>query len=239
MPRIVIADNVDRAYHRSLEAVWTDGEIFAPRDQSTRELRNVTVVISNPAFKSITTKDEERNITMLSYMHRELSLYNKGVLSAADWRDKASKFWWELRNPDDTINSNYGYLTNFEYDAPGVWQSDTGISQWQWAYKALINDDATRQAVMHFNRPRHQWQGNKDFPCTMHSSFHIRDDKLHYTVVMRSQDLIKGFPYDVPFFIWQQHLMASMVEKSVGEFTLMVHSFHVYERDIEIVRRML
>lgn len=172
-------------------------------------------------------------------MKKELELYASGTLKLKDW-EEASSFWSEIANPDDTINSNYGFLTIHERDAPGVWgKADAYITQWEWAKISLTSDPNTRQAVMHFNKPRHQWFNNKDFPCTMHSIFRLRNNKLRYTVVMRSCDVMLGFPYDCPYFMWQQTEMAKQLSVGVGSFTLIAHSLHMYERDVKKLERML
>ena len=220
-----------------------------PRGLPCRELINATVEIYWPKFENIITKDRKRNGVMARYTANEMRLYQEGTLDAARWRDEASKFWWELRNPNDEVHSNYGYLTDVLLDAPGTWDMACAmedhrvvaglITQWEWALACLKADRDTRQAIMHFNRPIHQYQGNKDFPCTMYGIFRILDNVLWYTVRMRSQDVVKGFPYDVLYFIWQQEQMANALHCQVGTFTLSVDSLHVYLKDIGTVQRML
>ncbi len=218
-----------------------DGVVSSPRGMETREIMNTSMQIIVPKFESITTFDTVRNKVIETYMKKELILYKDGTLDAERWRDEASRFWWELRNPDGTINSNYGFLTMIEKDVPTQWAphfENYYRTQWAWAKSKLEQDENTRQAIMHFNKPRHMWEGNKDFPCTMHGAFHIRQGVLHYSTVMRSQDVVLGFPYDVPYFIWQQFEMAKQLGIGVGHFNHYVHSLHVYSKHYKLLERM-
>lgn len=234
------SETASSLYLEAMRHVYNHGTLCSPRDIGTRELNNVHMSVREPEFGPMITQDADRNKVLLSYMSREMDLYLSGELDAAAWRDKASKFWWELRNPDGTINSNYGHLTMHLRDAPGVWGSySDGITQWEWACKCLTADPDTRQAIMHFNRPLHQWHGNKDFPCTMHGMFRIRQGCLDYITVMRSQDLVKGFPYDVPYFIWQLETMAKDINLPVGCYDHFVHSLHYYDSDEDTLKRMI
>ena len=123
-------------------------------------------------------------------------------------------------------------------DTPGK------FTQWRWALYSLIQDKDSRQAVMHFNRPCHQYLGVKDFPCTLEMIFHIRDNKLNATTVMRSNDVIKGTTFDIPFFMLVQQMMLNALKKvypdlEMGTYTHLAHSMHLYESDFELVGKML
>ena len=115
---------------------------------------------------------------------------------------------------------------------------------WQWAKDSLIKDKDTRQAILRFSLPSHQWMGNKDQVCTMHGNFLIRDDKLNFSIVMRSNDLMLGLVFDLPWFC---SLMDKMIEElkphypnlTKGYYTHTVHSLHIYERDELKVKKML
>jgi len=92
--------------------------------------------------------------------------------------------------------------------------------------------------------PEHAWVGNKDFPCTLHGIFMIRDNKLHLTINMRSNDLMLGLVYDMPWFVSLMYKMVDELkdlypELEVGYYTHIVHSLHIYERDNEKIERML
>jgi thymidylate synthase len=80
--------------------------------------------------------------------------------------------------------------------------------------------------------------------CTLHGNWLIREDKLHLSIVMRSNDLVKGLAYDLPWFC---SLMDKMIEElkptyptlTKGHYTHTVHSIHIYDSDEKVIRKML
>ena len=97
---------------------------------------------------------------------------------------------------------------------------------------------------MHFNMPEHQRRGNKDFVCTLTGIFQIRNNKLNFTINMRSNDAILGTPTDIPFFCTLQIQMLELLKSKypdlqLGTYTHFSHSLHIYERHFELVEEML
>lgn len=223
------------AYKNLLNEVYNNYEYqTAPRGMNIREILNCAVTIENPYSNLF--KNEARSLP-LKYLKKELALYLSGRNDAKGFGE-ASKFWNKIANDDGTINSAYGNLIFKMDDTPGK------FSQWRWALYSLIQDKDTRQAVMHFNRPCHQYLGVKDFPCTLEMIFHIRDNKLNATTVMRSNDVIKGTTFDIPFFMLVQQMMLQALKTAypgieMGTYTHVAHSMHLYESDFELVGKML
>jgi thymidylate synthase len=107
-----------------------------------------------------------------------------------------------------------------------------------------MSDKNTRQAVMHFNAPVHQYANNKDFVCTMYANCHIRNNKLYMTVFMRSNDAVWGTPTDVAFFCSLQMQMHAHLKEfypglELGSYTHVANSYHVYDRHYDLIDRML
>ena len=65
-----------------------------------------------------------------------------------------------------------------------------GRSQFDWAFDCLKNDKDSRQAFMRYNNTNHQFDKVKDLPCTFIQIFHIRNNKLDSTIMMRSNDIV-------------------------------------------------
>lgn len=223
------------AYKNLLNEVYHNYEFeTSPRGMNIREILNCVLTIENPYSNLF--KNEVRDLP-LKYLKKELALYLSGRNDLAGFC-AASKFWNKIANDDGTINSAYGNLIFKMDDTPNK------FSQWKWALYSLIQDKDTRQAVMHFNRPTHQYLGVKDFPCTLEMIFHIRDNRLNATTVMRSNDVIKGTTFDIPFFMLVQQIMLSALKKvypnlQMGTYTHLAHSMHLYQSDFELVRKML
>lgn len=259
-----VYETASEAYLGTLAEVYFNPDVkSAPRGQACREKLDYTFRVTRPDASPIVTRDSERNRVIESYTAKEVELYDSCTNLAEEF-GKASKFWLSLANPDGTVNSAYGHLiwakkshgSDFESeqyyisapespnDGSVVGTRPVRRTPWEWAKQSLIQDKDTRQAILRFSLPEHQWVGNKDQTCTMHGNFLIRNDQLHFSVVMRSNDLTLGLVYDMPWFMG---LMDRMVEElkpyyptlSKGHYTHTVHSLHIYERNEEMVKKML
>lgn len=250
-------ETTHEAYLQALRDVWFEPEFkAAPRGIPVREILNYSFCVEKPTSESIVTFDTDRNVVIDSYTQKETELYDSGTNKAEDFA-KASKFWTKLANPDGTVNSAYGHLIwknkshGNRWDGYSEDRARSGIAMipvwrtpWEWSKLSLEQDKDTRQAILRFSLPEHQWVGNKDQTCTMHGNFLIRDDKLHFTIVMRSNDLMKGLVYDLPWFV---SLMDKMVDElkpkyptlTKGTYTHTVHSMHIYEKDEDSILKML
>ena len=211
----------------------------SPRGFKIKENLNIQFVIQNPSSNLFI--NSYRGIP-LSYLKNELLLYFSGRNDAKGFI-AASKFWENIKN-GEFINSAYGKLIFNTYDTSLHINSIN--TQWEWAKNSLMNDSDTRQAILHFNRPSHQYINNKDFVCTMYGIFHIRNNKLNFSIFMRSQDIRKGTQFDIPFFTLLQQVMLfelRQIEKfkdlTLGEYSHFCNSLHIYQFDFNIAELML
>lgn len=251
-------DNIHEAYLGTLKDVYFNYEFRAsPRGLPVREKTDYMFRVLNPTAEPIVTKDLERNKIIADYTAKEMELYNSCSNRVEDFA-KISKFWEKLANPDGTINSAYGYLiwknkshgNKFEGMTIELTSPDSANfnpimrTPWEWAKQSLIVDKDTRQALLRFSLPEHQWMGNRDQTCTLNGLFLIRENKLNFSVIMRSNDMMLGLAYDLPWFI---SLMDKMVEElkqhyptlTKGTYTHTTHSAHIYEKDELVILKML
>lgn len=249
-------ETLHEAYLGSLADVYDNPDHIAePRGQRTREKLDYQFRVLKPTTEPVVTKDEERNKVIVDYTAKEVALYDSCSNQVDDFA-KASKFWTKLANPDGTVNSAYGYLIwknkshghpHFEGTSKGLndfWNAQFKRTPWEWAKTSLLADKDTRQAILRFSLPQHQWVGNKDQTCTLHGIFLIRENKLNLTITMRSNDLTLGLVYDLPWFISLMYRMCEELkgtypELEIGTYTHQVHSLHIYDRDQEKILKML
>jgi thymidylate synthase len=234
---------IDEAYCEILKDVYNNPDYkVAPRGLPIREKIDYSFSILYPTSEPIKTADADRNIIIDTYTRKEMELYNSGTNKVIDFA-KASKFWEKLANPDGTINSAYGFLIWKNYSCTSKWDN-VARTPWEWARDNLLQDKDTRQAIMRFSLPEHQFMGNKDQTCTMHGNWLIRDNKLNLTITMRSNDVFLGLVYDLPWFC---SLMDKMLEElkgkypdlQKGKYTHIAHSMHIYEKDSKTILKMI
>lgn len=246
------------AYTEVLKDVWTRNEHrSAPRGLVIREKLDYMFHVDSPTNDvPIVTGLHERDAVVRKYYYNEMHLYHRGTLAVSEWT-KISKFWETIKNPDETINSNYGYLifNNPSCGDPKYEDRELRVMRtpWEWALMSLLEDTDTRQAYVRVALPRHQWIGNKDQVCTMHLHFRIiHQDTLCLTVVMRSNDVMKGLVYDMPYFNSLLYKMQYDLKRGVtigshlknlnvniGWYRHFTHSMHIYESDQLMVRKIL
>jgi len=202
------------------------------RGTTSKELLDVALEIEDP--RQCLYSNKVRG-SQQKYIAAEFLWYYAGrndVKFISNW----AKFWETIQNPDGTANSAYGNLIFTK-------KNGHGLTQYQWALQSLMNDANTRQAILHFNTPDHQYQTNKDFVCTMYANLHIRQNKLYMSVFMRSNDAVWGTPTDVAFFCSLQmqihsHLKAIYPDLELGSYTHVANSYHVYDRHYDLATRM-
>ena len=233
---LIKGDSFAEVYQKAMGLLLTHPDYETkPRGLAVRECLNVGLHIEDPSKNLF--KYEDKNLTLpTGYVKKEMCLYLLASDKATDF-SKASKFWDNIKTKDGKINSAYGNLI-FN---PSL---KDGRSQFDWAFDSLKNDKDSRQAFMRFNNTSHQYDGNKDLPCTFIQCFHIRNNKLNTTVEMRSNDIIKGTTYDIPSFILFQRLMLLRLREvypdlELGSYDHFANSFHLYETDFDLVQKRI
>jgi thymidylate synthase len=117
-----------------------------------------------------------------------------------------------------------------------------GLDQLELAYQALRHNESSRQVVLQIWDPRDDLPVNggmprsHDIPCNICASLKVRDGRLHWLQVMRSNDFFRGFPYNLVQFTVLQEVMAGWLGLGLGGYTHVVDSLHIYEKDLDGVR---
>jgi len=207
--------------------------VTSPRGMKIREITDAVIHIDDCWSNSF--ENEVRSIPM-KYLKGELLWYFSGR-NDLEFIEKYSKFWKKIANEDGTCNSAYGKLIFNE-------KNEHGLTEWTWAYRSLVDDKDTRQAIIRFNKPKVSYPGVKDFVCTLNAVFNIRDNKLNLSTIMRSNDAVLGTCFDIPFFLYlmqvmRKQLLPSYRDLELGSYTHHAVSLHIYERDFDLVNKML
>jgi thymidylate synthase len=233
------------AYLRALREIYYCPEYtVGPRGLQTREITDSIFEVLKPSSEPIKTLDLDRNKIIAEYTRKEIELYESATNRVEDFQ-KASSFWSKIANPDGTINSAYGWLI-YANKSYGNQEFELGKMRtpWEWAKLALISDKDTRQAILLFSLPKTYYRYSKDVTCCINCQFLVRDNKLHLSVNFRSNDCVRGLPYDMP---WLMHTQSKMLQEllpvypelTLGTYRHHTASLHIYEADIAKVKKML
>lgn len=214
-------------FKQILTRVYTNGHEVSPRGMLIKELNNFTYKL-RPYVRFMSFTGRKLNI---DYIKREFLWYLKGDRYDTSIGEHA-KMWVGLVNEDGSINSNYGqYIFGDQ-------------QQFLRAKTELIKDKDSRRASIVILSNTHLDSDTKDIPCTYALNFRIRQDKLHMSVHMRSQDAIFGMGNDAPAFsfvhemMWQA-LRETYPELKYGDYFHIADSFHVYERHFEMMKTIV
>jgi len=114
-----------------------------------------------------------------------------------------------------------------------------GVNQLERAYHALKNNPDSRQVVIQIwdaktDLPNESGApASPDIPCNLFSMLKVRDGKLEWTQVMRSNDLYRGTPYNFVQFTTLQEILAGWLGLEVGGYYQISDSLHIYENDCQ------
>jgi thymidylate synthase len=119
-----------------------------------------------------------------------------------------------------------------------------GIDQIRFAYETLRAQPASRQVVLQIwdaasDLPIEAGQPRSgDIPCNVCSLLKIRNGRLDWTQVMRSNDLVLGWPHNVVQFTTLQEMMAAWLEVEPGCYTHFSDSLHVYSDQLPDLKEL-
>lgn len=114
-----------------------------------------------------------------------------------------------------------------------------GISQINSIIGLLERKQGTRRAVIQLFNAEDIAVAKKEIPCTTTLQFHLRDDGLHLSVTMRSNDAYWGLPHDVFCFTMIQELVAKRLGVKMGTYMHYAGSMHVYDQYVDAMRQYI
>ena len=173
------------------------------------------------------------------YADREIQWYKSQSLNVNDIPGGAPTIWKQCADVNGDINSNYGWM---------IYSKENG-SQYNNCIWQLVNDPATREACMIYNRPSMHVDATSnhkhDFCCTyaVQCFLNIEDNeyKLDYIVYQRSCDAVFGYNNDV---LWHMHVRDKMLKDLSERLGINIKrgiinyncgSLHVYERHFKFL----
>lgn len=159
---------------------------------------------------------------------------------------------WIVRGRNDSAFLNYFNGKLSEYAGSGETyhgayghrlRHAAGFDQIEAAYEALKANPDSRQVVLQI------WDGSTDFPaeegkpvspdvpCNIVAILKVRDGRLEWTQIMRSNDLFRGFVHNVVQFTCLHEIMAGWLGLELGSYHHFSDSLHVYKGDMDDLAR--
>lgn len=136
------------------------------------------------------------------------------------------------------------YIPSYENDAedgilPGAYgprlfgKGAFYINQIANVVRVLQYKPSSRRAVIQLFDAKDINSEQKEIPCTATLQFHIREEIMHMSTTMRSNDAYLGLPHDVFCFTMLQEMLARRLNVELGRYIHHVGSMHIYDKHKE------
>jgi len=209
--------NINDALRGNLKLLLKEGKVVESRNGKTLELNSFAFQIEKPSEKFMFIPGRANN----PFATIAETIWVLGGRNDVEYLEfylpRAKDF------SDDGLVWRGGY-------GPRIRNWQGKVDQVKEVIRLFKEDRNTRRAVIAIFDPVQDFCETKDEPCNILLTFLIRENKLHATITLRSNDAIWGFS-GINAFEWStlMELIASQVNAEVGTLTFMVGSFHLYE----------
>lgn len=236
----------DQAYVQALSTL-KDAPIQEGRGEPTKELLHVFCEITEPRNRLVSVRDINPAFAFVEVLWimaggnsvKYLEFWNKRMWDYADkdtgllygaYGHRLGNHWMWTSYIDMTsqfaepvADSLYAGM---DYDVP---------NQMARAYNSLSIKPSSRQIALQIwnsqtDLPLDGSELALDIPCNLLSHLLVRDGKLHWEQVMRSNDAVWGWPYNIIQWTFLQEIMAGWLDVKPGPFILCSDSFHTYKK---------
>lgn len=224
MPVIIQKNDSNKIWSAVYSKLIRSNNHVDSRFGETIELSQVLLTLNNPRQRWISTRVP--TISIAFAIAEVVWILNKSNESRIInfWNPSLSRF----SGKGKYYHGAYGYRIGHEF----------GIDQLNTAYLALKSNPTTRQVVIQYYKPDIDLPSSDgspkstDIPCNVSSIIKIRDSKLEWTQIMRSNDAIYGLPYNIVQFTCLQEILAGWLDCDIGKYTHFTDSLHIYNKDI-------
>jgi thymidylate synthase len=217
----------DEVWREAAERIrCREGVIHQPgRNGETIELIHTLLVISNPTDRWV--------------LNRRPAINPAFALADVIWilsgrNDSGFVNFWNPHLPKyagwgPVYCGAYGHRLRFRF----------GVDQIRYAFESLRAQPDSRQVVLQIwdaasDLPIYEGQPrNEDIPCNVCSLLKVREGRLEWTQIMRSNDLKIGWPYNVVQFTTMQEMMSAWLDLELGSYIHYSDSLHVYINEID------
>lgn len=227
------ATTANQLWERLARRLLDTGAVPQQSDRGpTRELLHVSFTLTEPKQRWVSVRRPPINV---AFALAELLWILSGRRDAAflgAWNSQLAGFV----GGEPTHHGAYGHRL----------RRHLGFDQLERACEAFARNPDTRQVVLQLWDSRIDLPNidgtpaSQDIPCNVVSMPKLRSGRLEWMQVMRSNDLVRGLPYNIAQFTFLQEVMAGWLGVEVGTYNQISDSLHLYERDhsfVEVIDR--
>ena len=221
--------SADMVWQKAAEAFRRSREVRSQdsRGGPTREILHAAMSIADPRQRWVVSRKPPLNIAFALAEVIWIMTGRRDLAFLEYWNREYRKFV----GPGPELHGAYGYRL----------RCHLGLDQLECAYQALKNNADTRQVVLQIwdsgiDMPASDGTpADPDVPCSLLAMPKIRDMKLEWLQVIRSNDMFLGVPHNFVQFTCIQEVLAGWLGVECGSYNQISDSLHVYDRDWENV----
>lgn len=226
MFRVFEADSASEAWQNVATALAAeDGfSLQTSRKGATREILHAAISVSDPRQRWAVSRTPVMNI---AFALAEV------IWIMAGRNDSAFLNYYNSELPKycgtgSTYHGAYGHRLRKRFH----------LDQIARAFEALRTNPDTRQVVLQIWDSAVDLPGadgkpaSEDVPCNIVAMLKVRNQRLEWTQIMRSNDIFRGLPYNFVQFTTIQEIIAGWLGVSVGTYNHISDSLHAYDSDL-------
>lgn len=221
----------DKQYQLALKRIMTEGiEEYSERTKhKTKAIPGLTIELDNSKGFPLLTL---RKIPAKLFIAEQV-WFLTGSRRPEDFLTDFTRIWDDFSEMDGVVTAAYGYR----------WRHFFGRDQIMGLVNLLEKEPSSRHGVvvtwdpgsdgLNPNRKR------KNVPCPYTFTVNIIGGALHMHNIVRSNDMILGFPHDVGGFSFLQYILAARLGVKVGKYTHSISNAHVYDIHYDAAKTLI
>lgn len=217
-----LCTTADAMVYLTVEDCLNHGEYVATEKDSSYELLHYQTGLSEPTARIMTNPARPLNFVVALARWVWLMAGNDRVEDIAYYEPKVAGF------------SDNGLTVPGSCYGARLFNSQPGIDQIAGVISRLDKEPGSRQASAVVWQPHDAVRNSNDIPCTHGMFFHVKDNRLHMAVTMRSNNAFRILPFNIFEFTMLQEYVASSLGLPLGDYVHWAASMHVYDNDREM-----
>lgn len=211
----------DEIYQGLISDILTEGipEVSQRTGHETRTIlgAHFSIDIEKDGFPLLTL----RKIPIKMFIAEQV-WFLAGTRKPEDFLRDFTKIWDEFTNPGDVVTVAYGYR----------WRKHFGRDQIKLLVDLLKKEPSSRHGVVVTWDPSSDGLSlvkKKNVPCPFTFTVNIVGGRLHFHNIVRSNDMMLGFPSDVAGFAFLQMMLAQKLGVRPGIYSHSISNAHIYD----------
>jgi thymidylate synthase len=219
--------DADAAIHHTLSDIMRDGLVTDTTDDGQRELIGYQTGLARPLARITVHSCRPLNITSAIARFAWMVGGNDRLADIAFYEPKVRNY------SDDQLTvpgSDYGRR---------IMQPRPGLNQLTGVVARLREDPNSRRAATVIWNPEDAVRQSNDIPCAFGTFYHIRQESLVATTIMRSNNAFLLLAYNIFEFSLLAELIASELELPFRTYIHWSASMHVLNRESDRARALV